>query len=304
MEQQLIQAIESRDLERVRELLAAGANPNARKGDRTALQLVPHRADEIKWALIEAGAEDAELVHSLVAAIGPGRAKIVYKILIERGADVNVLTHSGTPIQVAARQGYTEIADLLIAAGADVDASSKHFHTLIGCDRAPSLRDCAQAHRRREPIPTAPAPTPVLLPWLWQQLRDRSAVAQALIAAGAELDVVVPSLTLNRFEIQQQAAAQLQSAFQAMEAVGTVLDSLEEGEEEEAASLSEATAMLDSLKQEKTTHQSASIEQDTALDSTPNDSGCAWRSCRGTGRALLEAGADPHRKDGEGLSAY
>lgn len=52
MDEQLIAAIESGDIERVRELLEAGANPNVKKGDYTAYQLVPHGNDEIKCALI------------------------------------------------------------------------------------------------------------------------------------------------------------------------------------------------------------------------------------------------------------
>lgn len=61
MNEQLLDAIAEKDLSRVEELLAAGADPNTRRGDKTAYQLVPHSAYEIKCALIEAGAEDPEL---------------------------------------------------------------------------------------------------------------------------------------------------------------------------------------------------------------------------------------------------
>lgn len=91
----MIAAIAAKDLGRVEELLAAGANPNARKGDKTAYQLVPRGADEIKCALIEAGAEDSELRHALVWVICTGRIETV-RVLIEKGADVNVSTYSGT----------------------------------------------------------------------------------------------------------------------------------------------------------------------------------------------------------------
>lgn len=39
MDDQLIAAIESRDAQRVKELLATGTNPNVKKGDETAYEL-------------------------------------------------------------------------------------------------------------------------------------------------------------------------------------------------------------------------------------------------------------------------
>lgn len=119
MEAELIKAIESNNLEKVKELLAAGANPNAKKGKKTVYQIVSHRSDLIKCELIEAGAEDPAILHSLVWVIlNTGRVSTV-KYLIEPGADVNVDTYSGTPLQVAAGKGYLEIVELLIEAGAD-----------------------------------------------------------------------------------------------------------------------------------------------------------------------------------------
>ncbi|MEW6280981.1 MAG: hypothetical protein AB1758_20375, partial [Candidatus Eremiobacterota bacterium] len=70
LEKELIEAVESHSLKRVQELLAAGADPNARKGKQRALDLVHHRRDDIRCALIEAGAR-AEGV-SLVWAAGTG----------------------------------------------------------------------------------------------------------------------------------------------------------------------------------------------------------------------------------------
>ncbi|NET90882.1 MAG: ankyrin repeat domain-containing protein [Kamptonema sp. SIO1D9] len=146
MDEQLFAAIAAKDLPRVEELLAAGANPNARQGDKSAYQLVPHGSDEIKCALIEAGAEDPELIYSLVWVIGTGRVEAV-RVLINKGADVNVSTGLGTPIRVAAGDGMTEIVELLIEAGADVDAGSTistplidaiaHGHTEIVLDCSP-----------------------------------------------------------------------------------------------------------------------------------------------------------------------
>ncbi|BAZ12048.1 ankyrin [Calothrix sp. NIES-4071] len=124
MDEQLIAAIESGDTQRVRELLETGANPNAKKGYNTAYQLVPYGKDDIKCALIEAGANDSSLRHSLVWAVGTGRVETV-KALIKKGADVNMASVGlGSPLQSAAREGNLEIVDVLIAAGADVDDSN------------------------------------------------------------------------------------------------------------------------------------------------------------------------------------
>ncbi len=99
MEQKLIKAIKSRNLQKVKELLAAGANPNAKEGDRTAYQIAcdSGRLNEIKCELIEAGAEDPSIVHSLVWVIDTGRVETV-KALLARGADLNGNTY-GTPLQ-------------------------------------------------------------------------------------------------------------------------------------------------------------------------------------------------------------
>ncbi|MBD2446693.1 ankyrin repeat domain-containing protein [Nostoc sp. FACHB-152] len=102
MDEQLINAIESRDIERVKALLAAGANPNVKKGDETAYELARYGPDEIKCALIEAGADDASLRHSLVWAVMTNRVETV-KVLLDKGSNINVSTYSGSPLEQAAR---------------------------------------------------------------------------------------------------------------------------------------------------------------------------------------------------------
>jgi hypothetical protein len=69
MDEQLIAAIVAKNLQQVEELLAAGANPNTQQEGKTAYQWVPYGVDEIKCALIVAGAEDPELHHALVWGI-------------------------------------------------------------------------------------------------------------------------------------------------------------------------------------------------------------------------------------------
>ncbi|HLO48702.1 MAG TPA: ankyrin repeat domain-containing protein, partial [Kamptonema sp.] len=304
MDEQLLEAIASKNLPLVEELLAAGANPNAKKGNQTAYQLVPHGADEIKCALIEAGAEDPELKHALVWAVSTGRVKTV-RVLIEKGADINVSTYSGTPIQSAASRGYTEIVELLIAAGADIDAGSsiatpllaaiEHGHTdialkLIAAGADPNGQP---SFGNVKPIAMAAA-------------QGSPEVIRALIAAGADANTNVPHITLNRLAIQQEAASGLQAAFGAMEAAGKIMASLEDlddTEEVPSDRLTEIASEMAEIKSVSDRSRARSTEPENAIDTTPViiAARCGHAAAL---TALLAAGAEPHRKDGEGLSAF
>lgn len=118
----LLQAIEAGDEAGVRALLAGGADPETRRGKTRALELVPHRADGVAVALIEAGADPGD-ARSLVWAVTTRRLETVQAFL-RRGRDPNELTLMGTPLQVAAGLGDLAILEALIAARADLDAGS------------------------------------------------------------------------------------------------------------------------------------------------------------------------------------
>jgi hypothetical protein len=90
----LLASIRSGDTERVGQLLAAGADPNAR---------------------IEGG------VTALIAAAFEGNAEIV-QLLLTKGADVNAKTEKGiTALMIAAGKGYQDVVKLLLAKGADAN---------------------------------------------------------------------------------------------------------------------------------------------------------------------------------------
>jgi ankyrin repeat protein len=75
----------------------------------------------------DVNAKDVNGVTPLYYAAGRGR-KEVAELLIAKGADVNVNAKSdrdATPLHGAAFNGHAEIAELLIAAGADVNAKIK-----------------------------------------------------------------------------------------------------------------------------------------------------------------------------------
>ncbi|MCH9680135.1 MAG: ankyrin repeat domain-containing protein, partial [Deltaproteobacteria bacterium] len=123
LQSRLHTAIERGELETVRELLAAGADPNATVEGKAPLDQVPHRADDIQAELIVAGAWSPDLIHSMVWAVGTHRVDVVRR-LIERHADVNVATRMGTPIHYAASNGDLEIVQLLVEAEADPDVGN------------------------------------------------------------------------------------------------------------------------------------------------------------------------------------
>lgn len=120
LNQALIEAVEKGNLKAVKEALANGADPNARKGKKHVLDLVPHRKFNIEGELIQAGAWEKRLKGGLVRAVDLYPAAV--PIMIERGADINLRTPMGTPILVAASKGDTETVGLLLDAGADPDA--------------------------------------------------------------------------------------------------------------------------------------------------------------------------------------
>jgi hypothetical protein len=126
--QELADAIDLRQIKKLWAVLKKGVDVNAKLNGYPAptspfRRAVDANSDEIALALLDAGAtpEPAEL--NLVWAARTGRADVVRKF-IAMGADPDVTTMMGTPINVAARHGNLDIVRLLIDAGADVNAGS------------------------------------------------------------------------------------------------------------------------------------------------------------------------------------
>ncbi len=122
-------AVDQGEVAAVRQLLEAGTSPNGRaSGGWTAL----HRAayggkEEIARVLLDAGAstkaKDNQGFTPLHWAVYEGRApgaQDVAKLLVVRGADINARDKAGsTPLFWAVWQGNRELADFLLAHGAD-----------------------------------------------------------------------------------------------------------------------------------------------------------------------------------------
>ncbi|UCE48728.1 MAG: ankyrin repeat domain-containing protein [Phycisphaerales bacterium] len=107
-------------------LIAKGADVNARDtDDGTPLWYAKDKGHtDIVQLLIKHGARSETPVGALLDAARDGNIKQV-RSLVERGADTNVRDYRGrTPLHLAAARGYTDIAELLVKGGADINAKS------------------------------------------------------------------------------------------------------------------------------------------------------------------------------------
>lgn len=151
LDRKLFDAAERGDASAVKALLAAGADPNARKHVITALEAAIRKSSvEVVEALIAAGADPNSRVDgypALQVAVREGCVEIV-KALLAAGADVNAFgewvpgccQHRDTALHQAVLyfevflnrdrgipciERRTEIVQVLLAAGADVNARGK-----------------------------------------------------------------------------------------------------------------------------------------------------------------------------------
>jgi len=136
MSASLHDAVSAGDAERVRALLAAGADCNERNGDgATALMLAAHagRLDLVK-TLIAAGADvnatdergwGALMKAAYNADLDRGFADVA-QVLIDAGANVEAPIGYGVrPLMLAAGYGETAVVETLLRAGADVLARNE-----------------------------------------------------------------------------------------------------------------------------------------------------------------------------------
>ena len=118
------------DVEKVRTLLAAGADPNTRgiRG-KPVLQYAAHIDNPVVVKLLIERGADINLRNrhgetALIAAAFEDSPKVA-KLLMEMGADVNAKSDSGmTALMNAAWRGQVELVRLLIESGADVTAQT------------------------------------------------------------------------------------------------------------------------------------------------------------------------------------
>jgi ankyrin repeat protein len=127
----LLDTVIAGDVDRVRKLLAAGADCNERDGDgATALMLAAHAGDlGMVKTLIDAGADvnakdergwGALMKAAYNADLDRGFADVA-QALVDAGADVEAPIGYGVrPLMLAAGYGETAVVETLLHAGADV----------------------------------------------------------------------------------------------------------------------------------------------------------------------------------------
>ncbi len=121
----------------VRDLVAAGAKVNARdeSGGTALMNVAPQAKYEVVKELIEAGAkidpEDADGKTALMFAATNEDPKIA-KLLIDLGARINVKAHDGkTALMFAADEGDPETVKLLISFSADINEKDDDGKTAL-----------------------------------------------------------------------------------------------------------------------------------------------------------------------------
>lgn len=130
-DQQLLDAVASNNLPRVKVALENGARWNVKyEKDGTPLQLALQKGHkEIAKELLEAGADpnfkttgDWGIYNppALHQALLVNDAEMV-KLLLAKGADVNAVTNNDTPLTIAAKHGNMEMMRMLLEQNADVN---------------------------------------------------------------------------------------------------------------------------------------------------------------------------------------
>ncbi|MDO8989626.1 MAG: ankyrin repeat domain-containing protein [Sideroxyarcus sp.] len=142
MDTKLIDAVRTGDSAAVRQLLAAGANANARDGEgATLLMLAAYKGDlDMVKTLIAGGADVnacdergwAPLAKSVYnAELKRGFADVA-QVLIDAGANVEAPIGYGVrPLMLAAGYGETAVVEVLLQAGADVLAKNEGGFTAL-----------------------------------------------------------------------------------------------------------------------------------------------------------------------------
>lgn len=152
--EELFSAVQKNDLDRVRELLAQGADVEARDAHSATplLRAARYGYTDIAALLIKKGAEvnakdDAIGATPLILAASRGHTDTT-KLLIEKGADVNAQAKDGkTSLMGAAYAGFIDIAKLLIMKGANINAKDAKDETALAKAEKRGMTDMADLLR-------------------------------------------------------------------------------------------------------------------------------------------------------------
>ncbi|MBP0029761.1 ankyrin repeat domain-containing protein [Roseofilum sp. Guam] len=207
LDRQLIQAVKSKNLSLVKQLLNAGANPNVTDGNQHILRMCEYER-EIRYELVKAGAWENRLKTELVAALPYGIE--VVRTLVEKGADVNVQTiGGGTPLSVAAGRGDQDMVFLLIESGADLDAEAPLLCALKGKHWEIAMQ---LLHEGADPNVTDDFDTrAIALTVAAGNYPKANEVLKALLAAGVDVNQEISGITIYPESEANQALEELEA---------------------------------------------------------------------------------------------
>ncbi|HEX2835700.1 MAG TPA: ankyrin repeat domain-containing protein [Thermoanaerobaculia bacterium] len=169
----LYDAVENKDLETVRVLLAAGADPNdpgkhVRAEFESGATLVMVAVDsgelEILRALLDAGAKpdtgNMYAMNALMSACMFGKAEMV-QALVDAKANVNAVNSAGTPVLwMAVKGGSAEAVETLLAAGAKLGKNRKLIVDQAAESGNPRIRELIANAAGTSIAAKAPPPLP------------------------------------------------------------------------------------------------------------------------------------------------
>lgn len=142
-------AADAGHLEIVKVLLAAGANPNIiggtfHGGPAATWMAALNRCNkdwlDIFQAMLDGGVEINPNADIYMSPLGVAIYKddpVMIKALVVKGADVNLVDREtgGTPLIFAARYGTSKVVEVLLDAGAEINAKDKNGRTALSAAR-------------------------------------------------------------------------------------------------------------------------------------------------------------------------
>jgi len=136
MNDELLQAVRTDDINRVRDLIAAGADVNFRKQDilgATPLIYAARRKNEnIVHLLIDSGADINGVDRIGRSALHDNDDENIVCILIDTGIDLNIRDNNGeTALMYASFYGYLSIVKMLIEGGANIYIKNKDGKNVV-----------------------------------------------------------------------------------------------------------------------------------------------------------------------------
>ena len=136
MNDELLEAIRTNDINRVRELIAAGADVNFRKqtilGPTPLIYAARRKNENILHLLIDSGADINGVDRIGRSALHDSDDENIVRILIDAGIDLNIRDNDGeTALMIASFYGYLSIVNMLIEGGANIYIKNKDGKNVV-----------------------------------------------------------------------------------------------------------------------------------------------------------------------------